>query len=478
MGWSLFARVCALVSVAGLSGCLNESGRIGREGAEIIGTAPDDAAAKRKPRPSPSPSPSATPDASPDPTPSPSLTPKAPTNLTATAVSASRIDLSWTDNSAIESGFQVESSTDGATFVRIATLGANSSFHSATGLAASTSYVFRVRAYDSNASSPWVLASATTLSAPTPSASPSPAPSPSSTPTTIGCPSSGYKRLVQVSTQAQLSSAVSAALPGDQIRMAAGTYSYGGFQISRDGTSADPITLCGPRTAVILNSSGVSGGASNLNADWWVISGITVRNGLFGIHAVNGNHNVIDGVLIENVGQEGITFKGDSGSSYNIVRNSLIRHTGKHAVQWGEGIYIGDGRSGYISPSNYNQVINNSFGPGISVEHIDIKAPCKGTLVQGNAHDATGTRAIADPHYAWAVISNQGGTDSRILKNVIRNVNHDILSGIFVYKSSDIYVQGNEVYGPLMKWGFWITNNLGPVTLTSDNIGTRFIYNP
>ena len=42
--------------------------------------------------------------------------PTAPGNLAAAAVSSSRIDLTWTDNSSNEQGFKVERSTDGVTF--------------------------------------------------------------------------------------------------------------------------------------------------------------------------------------------------------------------------------------------------------------------------------------------------------------------------------------------------------------------------
>ncbi len=95
------------------------------------------------------------------------VAPAAPTNLTATAVSSSRIDLAWTDNATNEAGFKVERSTDGVNFSQIATLVANTTTYASTGLAGGTAYTFRVRAYDgTNYSAYSNTASATTAPSP------------------------------------------------------------------------------------------------------------------------------------------------------------------------------------------------------------------------------------------------------------------------------------------------------------------------
>ena len=49
--------------------------------------------------------------------------PAAPSGLTATAVSATRVNLAWSDNSDNEDGFRVERSTDGISWTRLATAG-------------------------------------------------------------------------------------------------------------------------------------------------------------------------------------------------------------------------------------------------------------------------------------------------------------------------------------------------------------------
>jgi subtilisin family serine protease len=75
----------------------------------------------------------------------------APTDLSADPQSSSRIDLRWTDNSAVESGYKIEEEAGaGGTFTEIAEVGPNVQRYSRTGLSASTTYTYRVRAFKGN----------------------------------------------------------------------------------------------------------------------------------------------------------------------------------------------------------------------------------------------------------------------------------------------------------------------------------------
>ena len=81
--------------------------------------------------------------------------PNAPLGLTAQTVSASQINLNWTDASANEDGFKVER-CEGATctnFAQIATVGTNVNTFSNTGLNRNTTYRYRVRAYNTSGDS-------------------------------------------------------------------------------------------------------------------------------------------------------------------------------------------------------------------------------------------------------------------------------------------------------------------------------------
>jgi thermitase len=77
---------------------------------------------------------------------------EAPSNLNATAVSSSQIDLEWTDNSIDEDGFEIHRCQSGAqctNFAVVATLAANAVGYSNTDLSANTLYRYEVRAYKS-----------------------------------------------------------------------------------------------------------------------------------------------------------------------------------------------------------------------------------------------------------------------------------------------------------------------------------------
>src|SRR2546428_6148551 len=95
--------------------------------------------------------------------------PAAPTNLAATVVSSSQIDLAWTDNATNEDRFEVERCLGaGCTdFARIAVRGADATSFSDGSAAPSTTYSYRVRARNVGGPSDYSnVATATTPQAP------------------------------------------------------------------------------------------------------------------------------------------------------------------------------------------------------------------------------------------------------------------------------------------------------------------------
>lgn len=92
--------------------------------------------------------------------------PAAPTSLAATVVSRNQINLSWTDNANNEDGFKIErcAGSTCTNFVQVATVGANVTSYSNTGLTRNTTYRYRVRAYNTGGDSAYSnIVNATTL---------------------------------------------------------------------------------------------------------------------------------------------------------------------------------------------------------------------------------------------------------------------------------------------------------------------------
>lgn len=97
--------------------------------------------------------------------------PAAPTGLTAAAISATRVDLAWTDNATDELGFRIERSPAGAgTWAQIGTAAADATSFSDTTASASTAYDYRVFAYNAGGGG----AASNTASATTPAANTAP----------------------------------------------------------------------------------------------------------------------------------------------------------------------------------------------------------------------------------------------------------------------------------------------------------------
>jgi hypothetical protein len=93
--------------------------------------------------------------------------PKAPSGLTAIAVSGTQINISWVDNAADETGFELERSIDGLTFAKVTDIGPNVEYFQNIGLAPTTKYWYRILAKNTAGKSAYSnLASATTLQVP------------------------------------------------------------------------------------------------------------------------------------------------------------------------------------------------------------------------------------------------------------------------------------------------------------------------
>ncbi|WP_405144143.1 discoidin domain-containing protein [Sphaerisporangium sp. NBC_01403] len=254
-----------------------------------------------------------------------------------------------------------------------------------------------------------------------PSATPTPTVTPTPTPT-VTPPAGG--RTVNVATPAQLKAAIADAQPGDTIKLADGVY-HDEFVITASGTSSKRITLAGSRNAIIENDlPGAGSGCPNghlqyglyLNgASFWNLTGFTVRDSKKGVVMDGAKSTVIDGLYVHHTQDEGVHFR--KGSSDGVIKNSTVTDTGLVQPGYGEGVYLGSANSNWscfggsdgIDRTNNVQVLNNTIGPNVAAEAIDIKEGTSGGVIKGNHFDGTGEQNVNSGD-SWLDVKGDGYT--------------------------------------------------------------------
>ncbi|MBA2246049.1 MAG: Ig-like domain-containing protein [Gemmatimonadetes bacterium] len=252
------------------------------------------------------------------------------------------------------------------------------------------------------------------------------------------CSGHAYQRLVQVSGATQLADALKNAQPGDLIWLSDGTYS-GEFSTDRSGTATQRIVLCGSRAAVLQGKATSSGYGFLLKGSYWTLDGFSVTNSQFGVYLNGASHNLLTNLAVYRIGQEAVRFR--SFSSYNTLQNSQIYDTGLYVAEYGEGVYIGSyfgqwatNSSGQPDASDYNQVLNNIFGPNVRSEHIDVKEGTTGGVISGNTFNGAGMVASQTWVDSWIELKGNSYT-------VTDNVGDQTIR------------DGFEVYQALPGWG-------------------------
>ncbi|MFC7306500.1 right-handed parallel beta-helix repeat-containing protein [Streptomyces monticola] len=200
----------------------------------------------------------------------------------------------------------------------------------------------------------------------------------------LAAPSAAAEAVIDVSTAAQLKSALTAARAGDTIRLADGTYT-GNFKTTTAARSDARITLTGTSKAVLT-----AGGGYGLHLDgaaYWTVQGITVTGGQKGIMIDAARGVVVDGVTVHGLDMEGVHFRKSSADG--IIKNSRIHDTGNDGRGMGEGVYVGSANT-LTDKSDRVQITGNTIGPGVGGENIDIKEGTTGARIVGNTFDGSG----------------------------------------------------------------------------------------
>ncbi|MEU8561071.1 right-handed parallel beta-helix repeat-containing protein [Streptomyces cyaneofuscatus] len=190
--------------------------------------------------------------------------------------------------------------------------------------------------------------------------------------------------VINVSTAAQLKSALTTVSPGDTIRLADGTYT-GNFKATRPGTSGARIILTGSSRAVLTAGGGY--GLHLNGASYWTVHGVTIKGGQKGIMADTANGVVIDSVTVHDLDMEGVHFRKSSRDG--VLKNSRIYDTGQNGRGMGEGVYVGTAND-LSDRSDNAQILNNTIGPDVRGENVDIKEGTTGARIIGNTFDGNG----------------------------------------------------------------------------------------
>lgn len=307
------------------------------------------------------------------------LAPTVPTNLAATAASQSQINLSWTastDNVGVagyrvyRGGVLVGSTTTGTTYQD-------------TGLTASTSYSYTVRAYDAagNQSADSTIASATTLAPP-------PAPTVSLTATPTNVPAGGSSTLDWTSTDATSCTASGSwsgtkAVSGSQVVSGLVTQSTYTLTCSGAGGQASASATVTPDPDTTAPTVSITNPTDGATVSGSIAFTATAADNV----AVNNVAFSVDGV------QQGST---DMTAPYGITLDTTTLTNGVHVLR--ATAYDASGNSAYAEVS---VTVNNQAPPvDTTAPTVSLTAPTDGATVSGtvtvtaNASDDTGVVGV------------------------------------------------------------------------------------
>lgn len=190
-----------------------------------------------------------------------------------------------------------------------------------------------------------------------------------------------------------------------------------GFIDNVHGTKEDPITLCGPKTAVFDGSNGDRGLAAAalrvIRSSHVVVKGFTLQNALKGLDVQKTNSSTFSNITTRYTLQEGIRLRYNS--TFNVVHGCNISYTGRLWVGIGEGMYVGTSTKNSIAAglprdhSDFNNITWSYFGEGITAENIDIKEFTSGGFIANNTFNGSSIAGL-NGAIAWVAIKGNNYT--------------------------------------------------------------------
>ena len=296
-------------------------------------------------------------------------------------------------------------------------------------------------------------------------------------------------RQVNVQTSAELLAATQAAVAGDTILVAPGTYvgdttlsgdpglphGKGFFWIGGKGTAADPIvvvaqdpanppTLQGsglgvyvPGTTAPVNMTGTTNYAAygiHVTGAYVYLKNLKITYANKGVIFDHSDHGLLEDCEVYNTGAEIIHVR--DSAQYTVINRNWIHGSGNLTVNYGEGVYIGtdqarwgasdipadstitpgwgskaitEGYGGYDWRTHYTTASNN-FMEDIAAEPFDVKEGTQWTWVTGNVinGDSIGRKGGSTYFSYVGSFIDQKGVKGTMANNTFYDANNPVNS--------------------------------------------------
>lgn len=206
----------------------------------------------------------------------------------------------------------------------------------------------------------------------------------------------------EVSNDAELKSALSKVVAGDEIivdsgatiQHVTGAISSSCYYSGANGTSGAPITL---RSASSTNRAHIRGDKVSsrivlkIEGDHWIIKDLEFSNSQKGVVFDNSNYSKLINCEVHSTGMEAVHVR--DGSDHTLIDNCQIHSTGLTKATVGEAIYVGSDKKhhGTYDPHcDYTTIKYCKIGPGVKAEAFDIKEGTQETTIEYNTVDGDG----------------------------------------------------------------------------------------
>lgn len=235
-----------------------------------------------------------------------------------------------------------------------------------------------------------------------------------------------------------LRSAIAALKPGEELRLAGGTYTMdSGFRVTVNGTAQQPIVMRskdGERAVIQQTNAGQNvfeiSGSSN-----FVVRNIEFTGGSHGIRLMSSSFITIEGCEVHDTGD--VAISANSGGTYEGLK--ILRNHIHHTNGTGEGMYLGCNSNGCrlansLIEGNY---VHNTNGPTVEQgDGIELKEGSYGNVIRDNV--------IHDTNYPGIITySTVGNGAANIVEgNVIWNTNDN-----GIQSAADAIIRNNIVLG-------------------------------